>query len=370
MLVAVCGVSTSAAPLPDPAHGGGPCSSDWDCSLGGVCTAQKCVCDAWFTGAACDLLHLQPAPSTNLGLQVPTYHSWGGRAAAVHDAAANKTRYEGYFSFMCNHGNLGVWTRTSASIHAVSDSPEGPYQPQKVVIFPWSHNTFLIQNPPDGLWLLWHLGNGTVPSSEWAPCFNGTDLDISANVNLDTDKNVDMPPASASPVTSPGQEQAFVQTAPSISGPWTPAFNNTGITVDWAAAGNSSWIKPLQIGGNPTPFIFPNGTTLLYFSGEPCPANWGAMAPACVALARADRWNGTYTLLSVDTPITAPESEDPFVFQVWLPHPLSMIQNRSPLYPRTAAPPCTPLFFSSPTVPSCNLPLPPVCRIPAATSTC
>lgn len=37
----------AAAQFPGVPHGGGNCTQDWDCSLGGVCQSNVCVCDAW-----------------------------------------------------------------------------------------------------------------------------------------------------------------------------------------------------------------------------------------------------------------------------------------------------------------------------------
>ena len=42
-------------------HGGAPCATEEECSLGGVCTGSRCSCDVWFTGSNCSLLNLQPA---------------------------------------------------------------------------------------------------------------------------------------------------------------------------------------------------------------------------------------------------------------------------------------------------------------------
>ena len=63
--------------IPAVLSGGAACASDWSCSLGGNCTAGKCVCDHWTTGPQCNLLnlaHLQRDVSS-YGLQMPEYHS-------------------------------------------------------------------------------------------------------------------------------------------------------------------------------------------------------------------------------------------------------------------------------------------------------
>ena len=64
----------------------------------------------------------------------------------------------------------------------------------------------------------------------------------------------------------------------------------------------------------PAPFIFPNGTTLVYYQATTCPAGWGNAAPACVGVMRAADWRGPYEHAR-SLPIVHPESEDPFVFR-------------------------------------------------------
>ena len=152
---------------PDVPQGGGACITDWDCSLGGECRDRVCVCDPWFTGQSCSLLNFAPA-EPDYGLQIPKYYSWGGRA--LHDSKTGL--YHGFFSFMCHHATLDSWTTKSASIRAIASTPVGPFSYTEMVIQPWSHNTAIIRNPPDGKFLLFHIGDGVVDPSEWAPCFN------------------------------------------------------------------------------------------------------------------------------------------------------------------------------------------------------
>lgn len=114
-------ISIAAAQLP---NGGGACTSDWDCSLGGTCTLPSngtCKCDIWWTGPACDLLNLQPPENELSGLQVPNYYSWGGHAEA--DASG---KWHGFFSFIYNGSTLSAWTRSSIWLATASDVT-GPY---------------------------------------------------------------------------------------------------------------------------------------------------------------------------------------------------------------------------------------------------
>jgi hypothetical protein len=77
LLAAAEAASVEALAQPTVASGGAKCEDDWGCSLGGSCSAGKCVCDHWTTGPQCNLLnlaHLERNVST-YGLQMPDYHS-------------------------------------------------------------------------------------------------------------------------------------------------------------------------------------------------------------------------------------------------------------------------------------------------------
>jgi hypothetical protein len=287
----------AAAQAPDVPHGGGPCTTEWDCSLGGTCASSQCSCDIWFTGLQCAQLNLQPADPAACGLVAPGYLSWGGHS--LRDASGT---YHLLASFLCNHATLSEWTTKSSIAHATSRNPTGPYAipeglDRQLALPPWSHGAYVVQDPPTGEYLLWHLGNASVDPSTWAPCYNSSE---GAHPPA-------LPAPAAGGVLEPGGRQAFVERAPTLAGPWTPFNNNTGVAVDLT----DSWSTLVD---NPAPFIFPNGTTLLYFKGKPCPPNWGALAPMCIGVARAATWQGPFTAL-FSQPITKPEGEDPAVWR-------------------------------------------------------
>lgn len=68
--------------------GGGPCQTDIDCHLNGICPASdavasssSCVCDAAWTGRQCELLNVLPAAASVKGGAYgfsPNVTSWGG----------------------------------------------------------------------------------------------------------------------------------------------------------------------------------------------------------------------------------------------------------------------------------------------------
>ena len=224
--------------------------------------------------------------------------------------------YHGYFSFLLGHCPLAKWKTNSAIVHAVAGSPEGPYKPQGrslyppvpgVMIPPWAHSAFVTFSKIDGQWLLWHIGPADTPPSAWENCSVAEERPLPS----EDERHTCTPP--------PCGENMYVSTAPSLSGPWsTPPVR---LRLTDAALNNSWWSSTTgnqgQFQNNPSmpaPFIFENGTTLLFYQAKNCPAGWGNLAPACVGVLRASHWRGPYSEART-TPIIHPESEDPFVFR-------------------------------------------------------
>jgi hypothetical protein len=308
--------STSLAQTPGWPHGGGSCSTDWDCSLGGVCSPSGvCECDPYFTGPTCALLNLkQGGVSGTCGSNFDGYYSWGGRT--LKDPSTGD--FHLYASFLCRHANLGQWTTVSSAAHFVAPNATGPFEwaesdcdPSTGVCtpieIPWSHNEVVVENQPAGAsprYLLFHIGDGNAPASDWSPCYNRSDVGKS---RADEAEALEAPYKSRL-ADGPGNT-AYVLTSDSFDGPWTRAFNNTGVFINFTG----SWTTALA--GNPAPLIFPNGSAILYFTATPCPPNSGALAPNCIAAAFADSWEGPYDMRAAPHPITYPESEDPFVWQ-------------------------------------------------------
>lgn len=307
----------AAAQLPDFPHGGGTCADEWDCSLGGTCSASgTCDCDIWWTGEHCAYLNLQPPVDTEggtCGAGFAGYYSWGGRALQIADT------WHVYASFMCNHATLNEWTTMSSSAHLIAPSPAGPYEwaPDDCVgdictppVIPWSHNTVALASPTSPRVQIWHIGDGVVPSPVWSPCYNKSQVGA-------VPAPMDNTPMPLRVAAGPGNT-AYVAASDDPAGPFTREFNNTGIVIDF----NGSWTSALA--GNPAPLLLPNGSALLYFTATPCPANSGALAANCIAVATASSWAGPYSLNAAKTPVSCYtnssgglsciESEDPFVF--------------------------------------------------------
>lgn len=308
-----------------PPQGGGPCKKDWDCSLGGLCTNLKCDCDAWTTGPQCGLLNLvKPSDPATQGLQDPGYFSWGGHPTFDKGTGL----YQGFFSFMCKHQTLSKWTSVSSVVRATSTKPEGPYTAQKMVVQPWAHNTMLTYDPPSKSHVLFFIGTAKANQSLWDPCIHD-DLTtavatvdstaIAADAILDT-----LSPPAFQLGRPPKAGDVSVATAPSLTSDnwtifkdWLPTPVAGGPNIDFTTTKDWSTF----VAGNPAPYIFENGTTLLFFSAQPGPkpagnaanGSWG-MSGTVISVARAEKWQGPYKTIS-HLPVTRPESEDPYVFR-------------------------------------------------------
>lgn len=209
----------SAAPTPPPTpaptptvHGGGNCTSDWDCSLGGECTNNRCVCDAQYTDAHCGVMRLRRAKMNNgVGPSSVAQHTWGGHG--MRDP--NTGKWTGFFSYMEGPCDLGTWGSNSMIISAVSDTPDGPYdEAMKPVVGPWSHNA-MISRHPNGTYFLFHIGQGTHGSLH------------NCSKTPTTDPFYPFPEGSLEP--SPATTHA----SDSLDGPWRaapgiPSINNPG----------------------------------------------------------------------------------------------------------------------------------------------
>ena len=119
------------------------CKDDWDCSLSGICTNGKCICDAWADGIDCSYLKFQPLNRDRIGYIDEKYSSWGGNAVFYNNtwhlfAAEIKCRYSSE-----KRCGLNLWQTHSQVTHATSSNVDGPYARVKPVITTYSHNPTL-----------------------------------------------------------------------------------------------------------------------------------------------------------------------------------------------------------------------------------
>ena len=321
-LTSLLALVSSQRPQTEVPWGGGKCANEWDCSLGGICENSKCTCDAWWTGPNCDLLNLQSPDDNQHGLchsGFDSYYSWGGRALPqVHTKllangkTAQETSYHLYASFLCKHASLEHWTTVSSSGHFVSDSPIGPFEWSaeqcdgdvcEPVIIPWSHNT-VATSIKDEI-QIWHIGDGIVNPSEFSPCFNKSEVKPTPPPSFGKDKS-DSDHIIECAARTPDNE-VFISTSSSVNGPWTRAFGNAPLNINYSSTG--AWP---QNATNPSPLVLPDGTVRLYFTqgdaDNPC-----GLVSNCIGVAESKTgWDGVFQ----PSPhhLTNLESEDSHVF--------------------------------------------------------
>jgi hypothetical protein len=133
----------------------GPCSSDEDCSLNGKCTDRSCVCTASWTGHNCQFLALGPVPKVAGYGWSPNVSSWGG--SIYHNASDPKGLYHLYVTEETGGKGLASWISNSQIVHAVSQTPLGPFQRKDVVSKPPTTNPQVLHDPSTGTFLLFHI---------------------------------------------------------------------------------------------------------------------------------------------------------------------------------------------------------------------
>ena len=278
------------------------CETDWDCSLGGVCSpvTSTCFCDVWWTGPQCQYLRLQPAARQNgLNLAVNTstwkaltspantslaIHSWC--FSMLRDAQSND--YVAVASYIISHCTLDEWMTNSEVVTVRAPTPFSPFKTStlSVALPPWAHNPKILQY--EGLWLLFFIGNPTPHPPTPVNCTQG---------------KRQYPPLSV----DPGNNGSRVAYATSSTGPWT--LWNDGAPL--FSPNPNVWYSNTV--SNPAPLILPNGTVLFYFTAATDTVR-GPHTGNVIAVARADHWKGPYTVLSTGG-LTYPDAEDPVVFR-------------------------------------------------------
>jgi hypothetical protein len=219
------------------------CSTDEDCSLNGLCTNGKCVCDdGWITiegsdSPNCGNLDFLPSPISECGPGC-AFHggdggidqktsSWGGSVLKGDDG-----KYWMFAAEMAQGCSLKHWTTNSQVVSAVSDTAEGPYVRQNIALPPWAHNPEVIR-APDGTWIMYTLGTGSGSSTNpWGPEVNCSALPPSSRLHAEG-------PPKLLPLNVPpqctGHCNFTMHTAQSPTGPWTAHLM---VVQNWT---NTTW---------------------------------------------------------------------------------------------------------------------------------
>ena len=261
------------------------CTEDVDCSLNGVCNAQKeCTCDPGWIGSACTTLQLAPAEPNSGIIDWPT-SSWGGLAVLDPN---NSSLFHFFYSRFVSGCGLLCWVNASECVRAEGPSATGPFVDVEVVLGVFCTNP-TVRRSPDGTYVLWYIGQNDPGRAH--NCSTSSQVCSSNNPPL---------------LPTDGREFVTYMSSPHPAGPWTPrgsaAF--TGIGSGWLG-----WVS------NPSVHFFPNGSALLAFRSKVMPGGNNAsqrVGEEVIGLATAPHWSGPYTL-AVDHPIIN-SHEDPHVW--------------------------------------------------------
>ena len=118
------------------------CKTEMDCQLNGICSQGSCICDSGWRGEACEELDLLPVDSLTPAYGSNGTTSWGGSVVKSSTGSFHMFAAE-----MANSCGMTTWATNSIIVHAVANSPEGPYQRREVVMPPFAHNPTALQAP-------------------------------------------------------------------------------------------------------------------------------------------------------------------------------------------------------------------------------
>ena len=240
------------APLPQA------CASDLDCSLNGVCNpvSKRCDCDVEWSGmslnGSCSAMAFQGAAfPLGYGMHPRLNATWGG--GAIMDPATGK--FHLYVSDMAGGGYLRGWRTESQVVHAVADTPVGPYTRVGIAITKWAHNPAPITVPQSmgGGFAIFHIGGGGGPPPQPAPLGLGPFAPVPtapASATAMATRNASFAVATAGHGGHGSYRGASIHVAPALGGPWTPLQNSR-----------------LPSCNNPGPAVHPNGTVYCVCGG-------------------------------------------------------------------------------------------------------
>jgi len=247
------------------------CRVDEDCNLNGICTNQSthtssCSCLKGWRGTSCGEMALDLA-TVGAGLHAaPTsnFSSWGGWVGWDEG-----TQHWQMFANEMVHGcGINSWEANSRVVRASTHDLRFPFKIEAEIKPPFGSEPTLA-HLESGEWLMLSIGNQSSSLPPRTDCVGG------------------YTPNSAAPTGTGGNFKGYVPVEVAIS----PA-----LTAD------DDWRVVATLGSgdfNPSPLVFPNGTTLLM---------WRHLAR--VHMVRANHWTGPFAFNGSDS---CPDngSEDP-----------------------------------------------------------
>jgi len=283
---------------------GAECMTDLDCELSGTCTEGVCLCDPEWTGEHCTSLRLIPNKVDHYAFHQRSpdddgtwWNSWGS-SQPIKDTNG---KYHLLATRMLNGCSVVPdYPYNEDLVHAVSDTLLGPYTFQNVALPTTVINPTVLQ-APDGKYVVFYSGE-PLPSHYHKNC-------TSQSRQHESRVQVEEPPGPA------GYEN--IGCVLSIA---TSESMDTAFSVQ-AANFTPTGAEGLFCRTNPTAWIFPNGTTLLYFRSAQSDGH-----NEQIWVARAPHYLGPYKMYG-DSPVFPVNNEDPFVFRNRRGHFIMMLHR-------------------------------------------
>jgi len=190
------------------------------------------------------------------------YSSWGGSVIRGDD-----DQYHMFAAVFQNGKGLNSWTTDSEIMHAVADTPEGPFKMKNIVEQPFAHNP-QITRAYDGTYLLFMIGGSKLASATsldgpWTPvpdfpsCNNPAPVtNYSDGSGLDSDHIYVV--CHGGPTNNHWGISVEMYEAPHWLGPWsTVRRNNASKDVDLYDHGTALFAHPVE---DPTVWVDNSGT--------------------------------------------------------------------------------------------------------------
>ena len=272
------------------------CMDAADCSLNGACVDEKCVCNAAWKGAQCDVLAFTAAPrragyNRRGSRSSNNISSWGG--GALFSEVDRK--WHMWVAEMTEHCGLNAWQSNGRIVHAVSDDEHGfgEYSFANVVFPIFSSNPTVVRGEKGEFIMLFEYSQP--PPCDFAVCHCANGSTTAACNAQQEAKHCDYTTA---------RWPSYLSYAADANGPWStpeliPVFRDTGGQGDF----------------NISPIILANGSAILlyrYGGGTPYESH--------LRLGRAAHWRNVSSY-SIDNQtdlfpgLPTGGFEDPFAYR-------------------------------------------------------
>jgi hypothetical protein len=218
-------------PTPTPS---GPCATELDCGLNGICLDGACHCRAAWKGERCQTLALEPASLTAgyrhvSAVDGTNQSSWGG---SVLWSSEDK-HWHMFAAEMALSCGLSAWACNSQVIHATSRSLDQGFVRVNVVQPRFAHEPVVIRAPASGEWVMFFTGcNPHAPNGSLSSC-SPRFVAGSEAANCTRLGDGSTPPGAGMKRGQRSNDHTWMSWSLSPAGPWsTPVMVLSGEQID------------------------------------------------------------------------------------------------------------------------------------------